>query len=53
MPDPMTVTSFPLYFPVYPSMLRTLLTWTGFSRKCSAMYFARRGSPGIRTVEAI
>ena len=52
MPDAMTDTILPLYIPVYPLIPRTPLTSTGSSKKFSAMNFARRGSPGIRTVFA-
>ncbi len=53
IPPPITETSLPPYVPVYPSMLRTVLKHLGFSRKFSAIYLARKGSPGIRTVFAM
>ena len=53
MPPPITDIFFPLYVPVNPSMFLTVLKHTGFSRKFSAINFALKGSPGIRTVFAI
>ena len=53
MPEPMTDTFLPLYVPVYPNILRTVLNKTGVSKKVSAINLALSGSPGIRTVLAI
>ena len=52
MPLPMTETGVPSQEPVKASMLRTALTWRASSRKVSAMYLARRGSPGRRQAGA-
>ncbi len=48
----MTESSRPRYEPVKPKTLRTSQTSRASSRKVSAMYFARSGSPGMRTVGA-
>ena len=53
MPWPITLTRLPLCVPVKPSMPRTLLNCTGFSRNFSAMNLALSGSPAIITVSAI
>ena len=53
MPLPITETRLPLYKPVYPSIPRTVLKHTAFSKNVSAMNFALSGSPGIKTTFAI
>ena len=53
MPEPITETGTPLYVPVKPNIPLTLLNCFGFSRKFSAINFARNGSPGISTVFAM
>ena len=52
MPLDCTETGFPLNVPVYPSIPRSPLRWTASSKKVSAMYFARSGSPGRRQASA-
>ena len=52
MPCAITDTGVPLCVPVKPHMLRTSVTRRGAANQFSAMYCARRGSPGIRTVAA-
>ncbi len=47
-----TDTGEPSNVPVYPSIPRSALRWTTSSRKVSAMYFARSGSPGRRQASA-
>ena len=52
MPEACTETGTPFQSPVWPWMPRTLLTRRTSVRKVSAMYLARSGSPGMRTVFA-
>ncbi len=52
MPVPCTEIGFPSQVPVYPSRPRSeFRSWTS-SKYVSAMYFARRGSPGRRHASA-
>ena len=52
MPLAMTETRLPSYSPVKPNTFRTSVTCSALSRKFSAMYLARSGSPGNSTVSA-
>jgi len=47
-----TETGLPANVPVKPSIPRSEFRWTISSMKVSAMYFARRGSPGRRQASA-
>jgi hypothetical protein len=52
MPVDWTEIGCPSKVPVKPSIPRSWLTWRGLSKNVSAMYWARRGSPGKRTAGA-
>ena len=52
MPVACTETGTPRKLPVKPSMPRSPFTWRAVSKKVSAMYLARTGSPGTRTASA-
>ena len=53
MPLPMTEILLPLYVPVKPSMLRTVLKHTASLKYVSASVLARSGSPGMSTTGEI
>src|SRR5918997_1529651 len=52
IPVACTETGLPLYVPVNPSIPLSPVTCRASSKKFSAMYFARSGSPGRRTLSA-
>ena len=52
MPVDCTEIGWPSKVPVKPSIPRSELTWRGWSKNVSAMYWAREGSPGKRTAGA-
>ena len=52
IPVPCTEIGFPSQVPVYPSRPRSEFRSTTSSKYVSAMYFARRGSPGRRHASA-
>ena len=52
MPVAWTETGRPRNVPVYPSIPRSQFFCSTLSRKVSATYFARRGSPGRRHASA-